>query len=211
MSAPRFVVAGTDTGVGKTVFCAGLAAMLGATYWKPVQAGLEGETDSQTVARLGALPPDRILPERWRLKTPASPHFAAKLDGVSIDPETLAPPEVDGPLVIEAAGGLMVPLDDATLSIDLFARWGMPLILVGRAGLGGINHALLSVEALKRRGVPLHGVAYVGEDKGLATIATVHHFCGARLLGRLPTLDPLTPQTLENAFRAAFLREHFIG
>ena len=210
MSAPRFVVAGTDTGVGKTVFCAGLAALLGAFYWKPVQAGLDGETDSQAVARLGGLGPDRILPEAWRLTTPASPHFAAKLDGVVVDPAALEPPQVDGPLIIEAAGGLLVPLDDATLSIDLFARWGLPVILVGRAGLGGISHALLSIEALKRRGVPLHGVAYTGEDKGLATIATVHHFSESRLLGRLPTLDPLTPQTLSVAFGAAFLREHFL-
>ena len=91
------VVTGTDTDIGKTVFCAGLTRFLDATYWKPVQAGLAGETDAQAVRRLADLPADRILPEAWALRTPASPHLAAEIDGVEIDPDALTCPPRSGP------------------------------------------------------------------------------------------------------------------
>src|SRR5215472_2193510 len=104
MSRP-IVITGTDTGIGKTVFAAGLADLLGASYWKPIQSGLDGETDSQAVARLGGLSDDRILPERYRLTTPVSPHQSAAIDGVRIDLATLTVPEIGTrPLVIEGAG-----------------------------------------------------------------------------------------------------------
>ena len=105
----RFVVTGTDTNIGKTVFSAALADALGACYWKPVQAGLEGETDSETVMRLGGIPAGRIIPEAWRLRTPASPHRAARLDNVEIQPELLVPPSIEASLIVEGAGGVMVP------------------------------------------------------------------------------------------------------
>lgn len=89
--SPRFVVAGTDTGIGKTIFSAALTGALNGSYWKPVQSGVDGETDSETVVRLSGVPHDRILPEAYRLSTPASPHLSARLDGVTIDPDTLMP------------------------------------------------------------------------------------------------------------------------
>ena len=125
----RIVIAGTDTDIGKTVFSAGLAEFLGADYWKPIQAGLEGETDSRVVARLGGLSEDRIVPERYRLKTPASPHRAAEIDGVRILADSLDVPDTGRALVIEGAGGLMVPLDHSTLYIDIFMRWRLPIVL----------------------------------------------------------------------------------
>jgi dethiobiotin synthetase len=199
--ARRFVIVGTDTGVGKTVFSAALAGALGAFYWKPVQSGLDGETDSQTVERLagGA----RILPEAWRLKLPASPHISARAEGVEIDPSRLVPPEVDGPLVIETAGGVMVPLTDDTLTIDLLAHWRMPVIVVARTALGTINHSLLTLEALRRRDIPIHGVAFVGDAED-AVEQTIARLGGVTRLGRLPRLSPLSPQTLRDAFGAAF-------
>jgi dethiobiotin synthetase len=105
--SPRFVVAGTDTGIGKTVFSAALVAALDGVYWKPVQAGLEEETDRETVLRLSGLPAERMLAEAYRLKTPASPHLAAEIDGVTIDPASLVLPQSERPLVVEAAGGLL--------------------------------------------------------------------------------------------------------
>lgn len=93
----RIIITGTDTGIGKTVFSAGLANLLGGAYWKPVPSGLDGETDSQTVARLGELTPERILPEAWRLTRPLSPHRAAELEGVTIDPDRLVLPEIECP------------------------------------------------------------------------------------------------------------------
>ena len=122
------VVVGTDTGVGKTVFAAGLVAALGARYWKPVQAGAEEETDTEAVIRLGRLPFERAHPEAYRLNSPLSPHLSAEIDGVLIDPEALTPPEGEGTLVVEAAGGLLVPLTRETLFIDVIARWGAPVI-----------------------------------------------------------------------------------
>src|SRR6202034_842570 len=121
---PRIVVTGTDTEIGKTVFAAGLADLLQASYWKPTQSGPQGATHSGLVARLGGLSSDQILPERYRLKTPVSPHQSAAIDGVRIDTAELAVPNTGGrPLVIEGAGGLMVPLDPTALYIDVFARW----------------------------------------------------------------------------------------
>lgn len=203
MTPPRLIVTGTDTGIGKTVLAAGLVGALGATYWKPVQSGLEEETDSETVARLARLPAARVLPEAYRLATPASPHLAAEIDGVAIDPARLVPPAADGPLVIEGAGGLMVPLTRDLLTVDLFARWGLPVVLAARTALGTINHTLLSVEALKARSIPIAGIAFVGDDRP-DTIATIAAFSGVRILGRLPVLDPLAPETLAAAFAAGF-------
>src|ERR1700761_9054612 len=150
------VVTGTDTGIGKTVFSAGLTGFLGANYWKPIQSGLDEETDSEIVARLGGFSPARILPERYRLRSPLSPHRSAEIDGVAIDTHSLRVPDVgEHPLVIEGAGGLMVPLDRDTLFIDLFARWQLPVVLCARTALGTINHSLLSIEALRSRDIDM--------------------------------------------------------
>ncbi|MGS1018214.1 dethiobiotin synthase [Allosphingosinicella humi] len=201
----RIVVTGTDTDVGKTVFAAALAGALGAHYWKPVQAGLEDGTDSLTVAALSGLAEDRILPEAWRLHTPCSPHRAAELDGVTIEP--FDPPEID-PLVIEGAGGALVPLTRDLLYADLIARWRLPTVLVARTGLGTINHSLLSIEALRARAIPILGIAFVGEavEDSEAIIAAMG---GVKRLGRLPRLDPLDQASLAAAFHTHFRIEDF--
>ncbi|WP_455272777.1 dethiobiotin synthase [Rhizobium herbae] len=199
----RFVVTGTDTGIGKTIFSAALTAALGGSYWKPVQSGLDEETDSQIVHRLGRLPPNRILPEAYRLRTPASPHLAARLDHVEIEPEQLKPPETDGPLVIEGAGGLLVPLTETEVFADVFARWQIPVILCVRTGLGTINHTLLSLEALRQRAIPVFGVAFIGDEQ-VETQRIIAAMGQVLVLGRLPRLDPLTPDVLLEAFRENF-------
>ena len=207
--SPRIVVAGTDTEIGKTVFCAGLAALLGANYWKPIQAGLVGETDSQLVVRLGRLSDDRIVPERYRLKTPASPHHAAAVDGVRIAAEILDVPDTGGrPLVIEGSGGLLVPLDGTTLYIDVFARWRLPVVLCARTALGTINHSLLSIEALRHRNLDILGIAFIG-DGNPESERIICEIGRVKRLGRLPRLDPLTASTLRAAFEAAFKSEDF--
>jgi dethiobiotin synthetase len=202
MSA-RIVVTGTDTGIGKTVFAAGLTWLLDGIYWKPVQAGLDAETDAQTVRRLSGLEPDRILPEMWRLKTPASPHLAAERDRVTLLPDTLSPPSTTRTLVIEGAGGLLVPLTRTTLLIDVFARWRAPTVLCARTTLGTINHTLLSLEALRRRAIPIIGVALLG-DAHEDNERIIESMGDVKVLGRLPRLDPLTPDALRTSFVAAF-------
>ena len=206
----RIIVTGTDTGIGKTVFAAGLARLLDGFYFKPVQAGLQGETDTAMVQRLSELPAMRMLPEVWRLETAAAPHLAAERDAVSINPGALTLPAVTRPLIVEGAGGLMVPLTRDVLLIEVFARWGAPVVLCARTTLGTLNHTLLSLEALRRRGIPILGVALIG-DAHADNERTLGAMGRIPILGRLPTLDPLTPQSLKAAFSAAFRRESFVA
>lgn len=190
------VITGTDTDIGKTVFAAGLTHALQAVYWKPVQAGLDGETDSQTVARLSGM---TTLPEAYRLNMPASPHLAAEAEGLEIDTARLALPQVSVPLVVEAAGGLMVPLNRRTLFLDVMATWQAPVILCARTALGTINHSLLSLAALRHAGASVLGIAFIG-DTNPAVERTICDFGAVAHLGCLPRLAPLTPETLASAF-----------
>lgn len=202
------IVTGTDTGIGKTVFAAALAGALQAAYWKPIQCGLDGGGDSERVRALSGLPPGRILPEAYRLQMPASPHRAAEAEGIEISVSKLRLPEIDGPLVVEGAGGLMVPVNRQTLTIDVFASWRLPVILVARTALGTINHSLLSIEALNGRNIPILGIAFVG-DEIADTERTIVEMGNVRRLGRLPLLDALTPAKLAETFAAHFRVEDF--
>lgn len=202
-----YVVTGTDTGIGKTVFAAALTGALRAHYWKPVQAGLDDGADADAVARLSGVPQSHIVPEAYRLTQPLSPHRAAELDGVTIDPARLALPPMR-PLVVEGAGGVLVPVTRQMTYADVFADWGLPVIVVARTALGTINHSLLTLAALRARGVTVHGVAFVGDanDDNEATIATMGQ---VRRLGRLPILPDLDQVSLAAAFDAAFDRGAF--
>jgi len=197
-----FVVTGTDTGIGKTVFSAALAGALGATYFKPVQAGLP--TDSETVAQLSGC---KTLPEIYRLKLAASPDRAARDENTRIDPAALILPAVRS-LVVEGAGGLLVPLDGDTLFIDVFARWAAPLILCARTGLGTINHTLLSLGAVRARNIPLLGIAFIGEAMA-ETEDTICRIGKAKRLGRLGPVAPLTCENLAAEFARGFNIEEF--
>jgi dethiobiotin synthetase len=199
----RIFVTGTDTGIGKTVFSAALAGALDGFYWKPIQAGLNDETDSQTVLRLSGLAAERVLPEAYRLRTPASPHLAAERDGVTIDHEALLVPEKDRPLVVEGAGGLLVPLTRNVTYLDLMARWRVPVVLCARTALGTINHSLLSIEALRARGVAMLGIAFIGEEN-VESERIIVEMGKVRRLGRLPHVAPLTRDRLHEAFASAF-------
>lgn len=203
-----YIVSGTDTGIGKTTVAAMLLLALDALYWKPLQSGTQDGTDRERVQALTHLPADRLLPERYVLSQPLSPHRAAELDGVAIDPRTLAVPAVERTLIIEGAGGLLVPVTRHLLQIDLFADWNLPVILCARTALGTINHTLLSIEALQSRYVPLHGIVFVGDDNP-DNIRTIGEISGARVLGRLPRLEPLDRAALLDAFAHGFRREDF--
>ncbi len=198
-----FIITGTDTDVGKTIFAAALVGALDGYYWKPVQAGLMEGSDAQTVARLSGLPPEHILPEAYRLTTPCSPHRAATIDGVVIDPARLALPVMSGPLIVEGAGGALVPLSPGLLHADLFAGWQKPVVIVSRTALGTINHSLLTIEALRTRGVPIHGIAFIG-DMHQDSEEVICEISGVKKLGRLPRLPLLNAKTLSAAFAANF-------
>ena len=192
------IITGTDTGVGKTVFSAGLTAALGARYWKPVQSGLEDATDTETVVELSGA---EVFPETYRLNMPASPHLSAEDMGVEIELDRLALPQVDGPLVVEGAGGIMVPLNRRHFYLDLFSQWQAPVVLVARTSLGTINHTSLSLMALRNAGCPVIGVAFVGETEPDVE-RTIVQMCDVRHLGRLPHIESLSRDTLIQAFDA---------
>lgn len=197
------VITGTDTGIGKTVFSAALTAALGACYWKPVQSGLEDETDSRFVRRLARLPEDKVLRERYLLNTPVSPHYAARIDGVEINPQELALPALASPLIVEGAGGLLVPITETITYGDVFAQWKRPTVLCARTRLGTINHTLLSLEAMRARAIPVLGVAFIGEAMP-ETERIVGAMGRVKILGCLPLLAELTPEALASAFAANF-------
>lgn len=194
-SVMQLVVCGTDTDVGKTVVSALLVQGLQASYWKPVQSGLEGGGDRNRVRQLLDLNEERMLPEAYAFSQPVSPHWASELDGTALDPRSLALPDHPGPLVVETAGGLLVPLTRNWLQIDQLQVWNLPIVLVARSGLGTLNHTLLSLEALKKRqinvlGLILNGPLHADNPR------TLEQFGGVPVLAELPSLVPLTAETL---------------
>ena len=196
-SPPQLVVCGTDTDVGKTIVSAWLVQGLQARYWKPVQSGLEDGGDRGRVRDLLQLRAHRFLPEAYAFQHPVSPHWAAELDGVTLQRERLAFPSVDGPLVVETAGGLMVPLSRNWLQIDQLQQWQRPVVLVARSGLGTLNHTLLSLEALTRRRIRVLGLILNGPPHA-DNPATLEQFGGVPILGHLPPLQPLTAEALQS-------------
>ena len=207
----HLVVVGTDTDVGKTVISALLVQGLGAHYWKPVQCGdLEIGGDTGRVANLCGLSAEqqqqRLLPEAYRLKAPASPNQAARAEGFAIDPAGLSLPPVDGPLVVETAGGLLVPLRDDYLQIQQIQQWQRPVLLVARSGLGTLNHTLLSLEALQRRQIPVLGLILNGPRHP----ANHHTLCamgGTTVLAEVEPQPTLDQQALSRLWSSSGLAE----
>jgi dethiobiotin synthase len=204
------IVTGTDTGIGKTVVAAMLTLALDGFYWKPIQSGITGGTDTQKIAALTDLPRARLLREKYLLKQPLSPHRAAELDGISLDPQTLDLPEVPPErwLIVEGAGGVLVPVNRTTLQIALFSRWRTPVVVVARTTLGTINHTLLTLEGLKHRAIEVLGIIFVG-DAMPDTERTIGEFGGVKRLGRLPLLPVINAATLRQAFDENFQRADF--
>ncbi len=195
-------VTGTDTDVGKTVASAALVRALDAAYWKPVQSGTADlpDGDSGVVAHLTGVPAGRILPPRHSFAAPLSPDQAAALEGRTIALEDFALPACDRPLVVEGAGGVLVPLNDRALMIDLMERLGLPVVVAARSGLGTINHTLLTLQALRARGLTVAGVVLLGPPNP-RNRAAIEHFGAVRVIGEIPPLAPLTPETLAAAAR----------
>jgi dethiobiotin synthase len=190
-----FFVTGTDTDVGKTLVSAWLMTHLDAVYWKPVQAGAEPETDSITVRRLAEVAADRILPEIYLLPDAMAPHEAARRAGVTMEMAKLAPPATNRLLIAEGAGGILVPLTGDDYVIDLAAQLQLPILLVARSTLGTINHTLLSIEALRRRGLPLAGVVMNGPETP-HNRAAIERYGDVDVIAEIPWLPSVTRATL---------------
>ncbi|AHK70722.1 dethiobiotin synthetase [Gluconobacter oxydans] len=185
-------VTGTDTGIGKTLVSAILCRAWNATYWKPLQTGLaDEEGDTPTVRDLAGLSAARIIPPAYAFQAPLAPLAAGDLENVTVNPGRLVLPQVQGPLVVEGAGGLMVPVREDMMIVDLIESLGLPVVLVTRSGLGTINHTLLSLEALRRRGIPVAGVVPVGPPNS-GNERDIARFGKTQILFQVPHLDAIT-------------------
>jgi dethiobiotin synthetase len=186
---PIFVT-GIDTGIGKTLVAAILTEKLKADYWKPVQAGDLGACDTQKVKSLVSNTLSVFHPETYRLSQPFSPHKAAAIDKIKIDPEKFIMPVTDNQLIIEGAGGLMVPLCDDFLIIDLIKKLDAEVVLVSKNYLGSINHTLLSVLALKQYRIPVRGIVFNGQ-KDIYSKTFILEYSGYNELGHINNLDKI--------------------
>jgi dethiobiotin synthetase len=180
----RIFITGIGTDIGKTVAAAILTEGLKADYWKPVQAGSLEDTDSDFVRRMISNDQSTVHPEAFRLNRPVSPHLAAAMDGIEISLKDIRVPRTRNTLIIEGAGGLMVPLSEKLLMIDLIEKWKAEVIVVSRHYLGSINHTLLTLEMLKKRKLPLCGVIFNG-DENTATEKIILNVSGVKGLGRI--------------------------
>jgi dethiobiotin synthetase len=209
----RFFITGTDTGVGKTVVSALLCVALDAIYWKPIQTGSREDADRDTVMQLAQLAAARTIPEVYRFAPPVSPHLAARLAGVRIELRRIHAPEITRQggcenLIVEGAGGALVPINSTQFMTDLMRHLKFPVLLVSRTTLGTINHTLLSLAALRAAHLQIRGVIMVGAPK-LENRRAIEHYGEIDVLGELPPLKKINRAALLKAFRQHFSRKAF--
>lgn len=201
----RIFITGTDTGVGKTLISAMLMMGLNGSYWKPIQSGLEDITDTEWIREKTDLPNDRFFPETYRLQRPLSPQASAKYDHVRIDLEVFHIPSIDpdNHLIVEGAGGIMVPLNERHLMLDLMKKLQLPVLLVARSSLGTINHTLLSLEQLRRQGLEVIGVVMNGE-RNPDNLEAIEYYGDTQVLADVEPLSAITPESLKQGFLKHF-------
>ena len=205
-----YFVTGTDTNVGKTVLSALLVAALDAVYWKPVQTGAIEGTDRESVRRWTEATEERLPLERYRFDPPVSPHLAAREAGVQIElDETKFPPGPEGRTwIVEGAGGVMAPINENQLMLDLLKHIGFPAVIASRTALGTINHTLLTLAALREANVPIFGVALVGYEN-VENRRAIEHFGKVRVIGRIPVLQKINRAALLDAYENHFDHQAF--
>jgi dethiobiotin synthetase len=190
MEQKKYIISGIGTDVGKTVVSAIVAQALNADYWKPIQSGELDNSDSHKIDRL-TNDCVQVLPERFRLTEPLSPHASAAIDGIQLQLSDFTLPETKRNLLVEGAGGLMVPINETDLLIDAFKQWNLPVIIVSRHYVGSINHTLLTIEALKNRGITIKGLVFVGEENP-ATESFILNHSNVPFLMRIPLVSEVT-------------------
>jgi dethiobiotin synthetase len=207
---PSFFVTGTDTGIGKTVASALLCAALDAIYWKPIQTGSREGTDRATVMRLANLPRERTIPEAYCFAPPVSPHLAARRAGTRIELKRIKLPSLPRgeSLIVEGAGGVLVPVNESQLMTHLMKRLKLPVLLVARSSLGTINHTTLSLAALRAAALEVRGVIMVGKPN-TENRKAIEHYGNIAVVGMIPVLPRINRQTLVEVFRKHFNHHAF--
>jgi dethiobiotin synthase len=208
--AQGFFITGTDTNVGKTVLSALLCAALPARYWKPIQTGSREGTDREQVIRWTGLTVDMAAPEAYIFDDPVSPHLAARNAGVEISLDRISLPEDSSgrPIIVEGAGGVMVPVNARQFMLDLMAHVSLPVIVAARSTLGTINHTLLSLRALREARLSVRGVVLIGPENPENQKA-IEHYGHVRIIGLIPELKEINGQSLCDTFARHFNREMF--
>jgi len=193
----QFFITGTDTGVGKTIVSAIVTQVLDGCYWKPIQSGLaDDEADQVTVKKLTDLPEQNFFSSIYELQASLSPHHAAELEKVNIDIQQCRHPPFKRALIVEGAGGVFVPVNGHACMLDLMKHLNFPVIVVTRGTLGTINHTLLTINALRYHGIPIHGVVFNGELYH-ANQKTIEQWSGIRTLFHVPYFDTLEKFALQ--------------
>jgi dethiobiotin synthase len=209
MPADLFVT-GTDTNVGKTLLSALLVAALDAIYWKPIQTGASEGTDRKTVMQWADIAEDRTLPESYCFDPPVSPHLAAEAAGVQINLSDVRQSALRSQraLVVEGAGGILVPINDSELMIDLARRLALPVVVASRTALGTINHTLLTVRALRAGGLAVRGVVMIGPPNA-DNERSIERYGEIPVIGRIPWLAKIDRAALLHTFQTGFDRKYF--
>ena len=200
----KYFITGIGTGIGKTLISAILTEKLKADYWKPIQSGDLDTSDSITLGSLISNTQTVIHPESYRLTQPLSPHLSARLDGIDIDLNKINMPLTNNNLVIEGAGGLMVPLNEKELIIDLIKKLNVEVILVSQNYLGSINHTLLSVNLLKQYEIPIKGIIFNG-DENVETEKYIQQYTKIKKLGSVPSLKNIDKEKVKAAGQNLFI------
>lgn len=185
-----FFVTGISTGIGKTVVSAILVEALKADYWKPVQSGNLDFTDTDFIKEY-TIHHQTLHTEEYLFSEPVSPHLAAKLENKDIDIQHIKLPIVNNYLIVEGAGGLLVPLSQKYLIKDLIIKLQLPVILVSMSYLGSINHTLLTIEALKQHNIPIAGIIF-NQDHNIESENYILNYTGIKLLGKIPKTDTMS-------------------
>ncbi|MBF0226824.1 MAG: dethiobiotin synthase [Desulfobacterales bacterium] len=203
---PCFFISGTDTSVGKTFISATL--MLGlktACYWKPIQSGYEDGTDTEWIKQVTGFSDIFFYKEAYCLKTPISPHASAEIDGIKIELEKIKLPELSNAshLIVEGAGGIMVPINwDFTIK-DLIKKLNIPVLLVSRTSLGTINHTLLSIEILKKNNIEIIGVILNGKKNDVSKKA-IAHFGKVKIIAEIEPIEQISKDNLTKLYKKIF-------
>ncbi|WGQ11158.1 dethiobiotin synthase [Pedobacter gandavensis] len=193
-----YFITGIGTGIGKTIVSAILTQKLESDYWKPIQSGDLEQSDSLSIKDLISNTKTVIHPEQYRLTQPLSPHLSARLDGIEIKTEAIKLPITNNQLIIEGAGGLMVPINEKELILDLIPVLNAKLIIVSQNYLGSINHTLLTLEVLKSRNIQVEGIIFNGEANKESE-SYIASYTGIPVLGHIPKLVSLNKESIAEA------------
>lgn len=205
----KIFVTGTDTNIGKTVICSWLCHHLNYDYWKPIQTGTVEGTDSDFILKSNLL--SKSYPEKYRFHEPVSPHLAAKLNNTNINIRDIFLPDTDN-LIIEGAGGVLVPLNNHDLMVDLIKKLNTSVIIVARAGLGTINHSLLTIEVLRNKSIPILGVILNEESKTdliLENTNAIEYYGKVPVLACFPHIQNFNPEEIKKIAIPNKLKEIF--